>query len=168
MDESELSGHIFKVAPHLVAYLENLLTIEKHTGCKFDTNIGDVSLSDYRTAYILASSLEGKWHQVKTDFCDETRCDFDRIPDDFADESIASEIVIDGKISSITLHGQDFSSERYIVLYKDARVNNYESVKRQKLKCKKNIKITFRPITGKQTFSKFYYFENIKWIPNQK
>ena len=30
-----------------------------------------------------------------------------------------------------------------------------------------NIKITFRPVTGKQTFSKFYYFEGIKWISDK-
>ena len=164
LDENELSAPMFKNAPHLIAYIENLLTIEKHTGCKFDISIGDVYTSDYRAAYILASSLEGKWHHVKTNFCDETRCDFDRIPDDFAEEPLSSEIAVEGKVLGITLHGQQFSAEKYIIVYKDAKVNNVESVEKQKKRKKKNIKITFRPIAGKDEFSKFYFLEGINYI----
>lgn len=164
LDKTELSAPMFKTAPYLIAYIENLLTIEKYTGCKFDISVGDIYKNDYRAAYIIASSLEEKWHHVKTDFCDETRCDFDHIPDDFANEIDSPEIVIEGKVLGITLQGQRFSAKKFIVVYRDAKVNNIESVKKLKKKRKKNIKITFRPVSGCDKFSKFYRLEGIKLL----
>lgn len=163
--ENELAADIFKVAPYMVSYLESLLIIEEHTLCKFDMTIGDVFEDDYRTALILAASLTGKWYKVKTDFDSEVRCDYDHIPDDFADASSdESEIAIEGKIRSISLQGQNFSADKYIVVYKDARINNLDSVKRNRKKRKKNILLTFRPVQGKETFYKFYRLEGIKLL----
>lgn len=160
--ENELVADMFKVAPYMVRYLESLMVIEKHTSCKFDLTIGDVFEEDYRTALILAASLEGKWHGIKADFDGEVRCDYDHIPDNFADNlSGEVETVIEAKVLNISLQGQCFSADKYIIVYKDARINNLASVQRNQKKRKNNILLTFRPIQGKDFFYKFYRFEGI-------
>lgn len=40
--ETDLAADMFKLAPYMVNYLENLLYIEKHLSCKFDLTIGNV------------------------------------------------------------------------------------------------------------------------------
>lgn len=160
--EDELAADMFKVAPYMVRYLESLVVIEKHLSCKFDLTIGDVFDDDYRTALILASSLEGKWHRIKTDFDEKIRCDYDHIPDDFVDDvEPKEEIVIEGKVLSISLQGQRFSADKYIIVYKDARLNNVASVIKNRKKKKKNILMTFRPAHGNDYFYKFCKFEGI-------
>lgn len=59
-NENELAADMFKAAPYMVRYLENLMVIEEHTSCKFDLTVGDDFEDDYRTALIFAASLEGK------------------------------------------------------------------------------------------------------------
>lgn len=166
--ENELTADMFMVAPYMVRYLENLMIIEEHTSCKFDLTIGDVFEDDYRTALILAASLEGKWHRIKADFDGEVRCDYDHIPDNFADNSSnESETVIEGKVLNISLQGQRFSADKYIIVYKDARINNIASVQKNRNKRKKNILLTFRPIQGKDFFYKFYRFEGIHLLSDE-
>lgn len=166
--EDELAADMFKVAPYMVRYLESLLFIEKYASCKFDLMLGDVFENDYRTALILASSLEGKWYKLKTDFDDEIRCDYDHIPDDFADNTKPqSEFVIEGKVLSISLQGQRFCADKYIIVYRDARINNIASVIKNCRKKRKNILLTFRPADGKESFIKYCRFEGIKAIHNQ-
>ena len=167
--EDELAADMFKVAPYMVRYLESLLTIEEHTSCVFDFTIGDVFDHDYRTALMLALSLEGKWYMTKTDFDGEIRCDYDHIPDDFADDPKSqSEIIIEGKVPSISLQGQRFSADKYIVVYKDARINNVASVVKNCKKKKKNILITFRPAHGKDVFYKYCRFDGIKVLSDNQ
>lgn len=163
--EKELTADMFKVAPYMVDYLESLLIIEKHLSCKFDLTIGDVFYSDYRTASILASSLEDKWYRVKTDFDREIRCDYNRIPDNFANDPEPQEgFVVEGKVLTIALQGLHFSADKYIIVYKDARLNNVASIVKNRKKKRKNILMTFRPVQGKDSFYKFYKFEGIKLL----
>lgn len=163
--EKELTADMFKVAPYMVNYLESLLIIEKHLSCKFDLTIGDVFYDDYRTALILASSLEDKWYKLKTDFDREIRCDYNRIPDNFADDPEPQEgFVVEGKELSIALQGLHFSADKYIIVYKDASLNNVASIVKNRKKKRKNILMTFRPVQGKDSFYKFYKFEGIKLL----
>lgn len=167
-NENELAADMFKAAPYMVRYLENLMVIEEHTSCKFDLTVGDDFEDDYRTALIFAASLEGKWHRVKTDFDGEVRCDYDRIPENFLDDSSSeAEIVVESKSLNISLQGQHFSVDRYIIVYKDARINNLASVQKNREKHKKNILLTFRPIRGKEFFYKFHHFEGIHLLCNE-
>lgn len=164
-NKNELAADMFKVAPYMVNYLESLLIIEKHLSCKFDLTIGDVFYDDYRTALILASSLEDKWYRVKTDFDREIRCDYNRIPDNFADDPEHQEvIVVEGKVLNIALQGLHFSADKYIIVYKDARLNNVASIVKNRKKKRKNILMTFRPVQGKDSFYKFYKYEGIKLL----
>lgn len=163
--EKELTADMFKVAPYMVNYLESLLIIEKHLSCKFDLTIGDVFYDDYRTALILASSLEDKWYKVKTDFDREIRCDYNRIPDNFANDPEPQEgFVVEGKVLSIALQGLHFSADKYIIVYKDARLNNVASIVKNRKKKRKNILMTFRPVQGKDSFYKFCKYEGIKLL----
>ena len=163
--EKELTADMFKVAPYMVNYLESLLIIEKHLSCKFDLTIGDVFYDNYRTALILASSLEDKWYKLKTDFDREIRCDYNRIPDNFADDPEPQEgFVVEGKELSIALQGLHFSADKYIIVYKDASLNNVASIVKNRKKKRKNILMTFRPVQGKDSFYKFYKFEGIKLL----
>ena len=165
LNADELSANMFAAAPRIVEYLENLQTIESCTGCKFDLSIGDVYLCDYRTAYILASSLKDMWHQIKTDFDDDARCDYDKIPADIEDVANSpTDKAIEGKILSISLQGQKFSAEKYTIIYQNARINNIGSVVKNCKKKRKNILITFRPLRGHDFFYKYCKFEGIKVI----
>lgn len=49
----------------------------------------------------------------------------------------------------------------YIIVYKDARLNNVASVIKNRKKKKKNILMTFRPAHGNDYFYKFCKFEGI-------
>lgn len=164
--KSELAADMFKLAPYMVNYLENLLSIEKCLSCKFDLTIGSVFSDDYRTASILASSLENKWHRVKTDFDQEIRCDYNHIPDNIVDSPEPQELItIVGKVLNITLQGLHFSADKYIIVYKGAKLNNVSSVIKNRKKKKKNILLTFRPSQGNNSFYKFYKIEGIKLLP---
>ena len=58
--DDNLSAEMFIVAPRMVEYLENLVTIETYTGCHFDLSIGDVTLDDFRTAFYLYTGVVAK------------------------------------------------------------------------------------------------------------
>lgn len=77
--QKDLPSSIFTVAAPLAAHLERLLTIEKYTGCSFNPNFEDISASDFRTAQMLAASLDGKWHRIRCKYEDDIRSDFDHI-----------------------------------------------------------------------------------------
>lgn len=164
-DEDKLMIDMFKNAPILINYIESLLIIEKYTFNLFDPNLGTLNYEDYKTALILASSFEGKWRQFKKDFDDETRCDYDNISDDLETLSDSnSDISVDLIVFSISLQGQEFTADRYQILYRNAKVNNIETVLKNKRKKKKNILVTFRPIIGEEFFYKYCRFDGLKAI----
>ena len=166
--EKDLTADMFSDAGRLVEYLGNLITIEDHTGCTFDTTIGDVTLDDFRTSYILASSLNDKWHRIKMTFDDDICCHHQNIPDDIAEdaESCADKI-IDGRVLSVSLQGQKFSADRYLILYRDARIDNINDILKQKKRRKKNIQMIFRPTNGKDFFYRYCKFEGIHHISDE-
>lgn len=166
--DDELTADMFQAAPYMIRYLESLMVIEKHTSCKFDLTTEEIFEDDYKKALILAASLEGKWYGIKADFDEEMRCDYNNIPDNFADNSSGEvENVFKAKVFTISLQGKYFSADRYIVVYKDAKINNLASVQKNRKKHKKNILFTFRPIQGKDFFYKFCRFEGIHLLPDE-
>lgn len=166
----QLESDIFEVAPYMICYYEALQTIEEQMSCHFDVQDSDVSERNYVIARTMAASLKGKWHQIKTDFDDEIRCDYDQISDDIEDGSKDGSnempIVAEEVINGIELHGKRFSVKKYIVVYKNARINNINSVIKRKRKHCKNIMVTFRPIANEKTFSKFCKMEGIVLCDN--
>lgn len=163
--DDNLSAEMFIVAPRMVEYLENLVTIETYTGCHFDLSIGDVTLDDFRTAYILASSLNGKWHCIKMNYDDDIRCEYKNIPEDItADAEDTFDKVIEGKVLSIALQGQRFSADQYIILYRGAQIDNIAEIARKRKHRKKNIPMVFRPAFGKEFFYKYCKFEGVHLV----
>lgn len=165
VNDDELKNTLLSSAKRMVQYYECLLNIERILQCKFDPDIGDVSWNDYKTVLILSDSLEQKWHRFKSDFDSDLRCDYDHIPDDLTDMNYeTSGMAIIGQTVDIVLHGVKFAADRYIMLYQGARLNNIESVMKNKKKCRKNILMTFRPENGKDHFFKYCRFEGIQVV----
>ena len=147
----------------MAEYFENLQTIEKITGCKFDLSLRDVSISDRRTARILASSLKDEWCTIKTDYDNEIRFDYNNIPDDIAnDANSLSDKIVEGQVLKIFLQGQSFYADRYTIVYRNARINNIKSIEKNRKKRKKDILFTFRPLEGYDYFYKCIKLENAK------
>lgn len=164
-NEDELKGNLFSNAKILKVYINNLLTIERHTGCKFNPNIGEVSFDDVEASIIMAASLEGKWRLSKLNFDDSIRCDYDHIPNDIADYNTHnSDTVAEMKVLSINLHGEEFCAEKLIIVYRDARINNIASVLKNKKKKKKKILITMKPTEGNEVFSKYQLMEALTYV----
>lgn len=162
IDESQLKSNIFINAKILKVYIKNLLTIEKHTGCKFNPDIGEVSSDDIETSVIMAASLEGKWRLTRPSFDDAVRCDYDHIPEDIADyDGVDSESVAEMKVLPINLHGETFTAEKFIIVYRDAKINNISSVIKNRRKKKKNILLTMKPVDGKDVFCKYQFMDGI-------
>lgn len=162
-NSSQLENDMLKAAPYLVNYLESLLIIEEYTSCKFSLKLDDYD--NYHTALLLASSLQNKWLSIKTDFDDKVRCDYNTIADNINQETpLPSEITLYGKSNTISLQGQQFKADKYIIIYRDARINNIASVIKHKKRKKKNIQITFRPNHGKEFFYKLCKLEGIHLI----
>lgn len=157
--DDELKNVFFLNAPVIARHIECLLIIEKHMECKFEISNKGFTQDDYETAMVLASSLEGKWYRENVDFDNSIRCDFDKIP-----EGIDSfeQISFTNSVDEISLHGKLFSAEKIIIVYQGARLNNIKSVVKNKEKRKKAILLTFRPVEGKEMFSKYFKFENIR------
>lgn len=163
LEEEELTATIFETAPIMIRLLENLIVIESHLGCKFDVVGADVFTEDYRTAAILAASLEGSWYSRKMKFDDEVKCDYDNIPENIDDAANSTEDkIIDSTVLSLSLFGQRFSADKYIIVYKDARINNVSSIIKNRQRKRKNIMMTFKPLNGKDYFVKYCKFEGIK------
>ena len=153
---------------YISVYIKNLLTIEKHTNCKFNPNIGEVSFDDIENSIIIAASLEEKWRMTKLSFDNSVRCDYNNIPDDIADcDWVNSETVVEMKVLSIILHGESFTAEKFTIVYKDAKINNIASVLKNKKRKKKDILLTMKPIDGKDIFYKYVRMSNITHIPQK-
>ena len=168
IDEAQLESNIFKNAKILKVYIKNLLTIEKHTNCKFNPNIGEVSFDDVENSIIIAASLEEKWRMTKLSFDNSVRCDYNNIPDDIADcDWVNSETVVEMKVLSINLHGESFTAEKFTIVYKDAKIKNIASVLKNKKRKKKDILLTMKPIDGKDVFYKYVRMSNITHIPQK-
>ena len=110
---------------YISVYIKNLLTIEKHTNCKFNPNIGEVSFDDIENSIIIAASLEEKWRMTKLSFDNSVRCDYNNIADDIADcDWVNSETVVEMKVLSINLHGESFTAEKLVLLQIMCKVQN--------------------------------------------
>ena len=165
IDEAQFESNIFKNARILKVYIENLIKIEQHTGCKFNPDIGEIPFDDIETSVIMAASFEGKWRLTKLAFDDVVRCDYDHIPNDIADyNKVSSESVAEMKVLSIDLHGETFVADKFVIVYKGAKINNIESVIKNKQRKKKDILLTMKPADGKDVFYKYQFMEGIAHV----
>lgn len=156
--DTELNNGIFLNAPVLARYIECLLIIEKHTQCKFDIFNKDFSEDDYQTALILAASFENKWHREILTF-DDILCDYNKIPDGIEN---FEQLSLNANSLKVSLQGHIFFVDTLTVLYQYAKINNIDSVLKNKKNRKKQILLTFRPIENKNEFFKYYKFKNIQ------
>lgn len=167
LSETDLEAGMFRIAKQLIRYYEGLLKIEERLHCRFEPVSGEASLDDLHTALALEASLDGKWYRLETDFDDEIHCDYDCIPDDISDFNYdISQLPIEGKVLGISLQGLHFTADKYTVCYQGARVNNIDSVMRNKKKRRKGILITFKAENGKKYFYKFCRFDGLKVVGN--
>lgn len=165
ISNDDLDADMFKTAKYLIAYYESLIKIEELLHCVFDTAHSEVSFDNYWAALILATSLSGRWHHIKADFDNEIRCDYDHISDDIASETFdMSQFTVEGKVISIDLQGVRFSADKYTIIYQGARINNLESVIKNKKRRRKKILLTFRPELGRSYFIKHCRFDGVKVI----
>ena len=165
LSNDNLDADMFKTAKYLIAYYESLIKIEELLHCTFDTAHSEVSFDNYWAALILATSLGGRWHHIKADFDNEIRCDYDHISDDIASETFdMSQFTVEGKVISIDLQGVRFSADKYTIIYQGARINNLESVIKNKKRRRKKILLTFRPALGRSHFIKHCRFDGVKVI----
>ena len=65
---------------------------------------------------------------------------------------------------SIYLQGQNFSADRYIILYRGAQIDNIAEIAKKCKHRKKEIPIVFRPASGKEFFYKYCKFEGVHLI----
>lgn len=165
LKDSDLNAEMFKVAPLLIVYIKSLLNVERTIGCHFDSKIGNVSHDDYRTAIIMSSSLENKWHLIKTKFDNEIRFDYDHISNSIFEKTDAEyELFAETKALSISLQGLKFLVDKYLIVYTDAKINNIESILKNIKRKNKNILITIKPQAGKDKLNKYMRFEGISQL----
>ncbi len=161
-NEYELSADMFKVAPTLVTYLESLLTIQEHTGCRFSNKITTVSKEDYEIAILLAKSLTKQWFLKRMNFDNIVRCDYNKISSDVIEQEetyMGADVDI---IEDIQLQGVSFSAQKYKIIYTDVKINNIEKVKKNIARKRKKILITIRPCEGEDTFNRYSMIEGIE------
>lgn len=161
--DDDLNKGLLHSPERMVQYYECLLNIEKNLHCHFDTSIMEISWDEYKAALIISDSLEEKWHRFRGNFENEIRCDYDNIPDDLSDINYeTSGLAIMSQVGDINVHGVTFTADRYVTLYQGAKLNNLESVMKNKKKRKKDILMTFRPENGNDYFFKYCRFEGIR------
>ena len=73
-----------------------------------------------------------------------------------------SEFTIEAKVTNIELRGIKFSADKYIRIYQGARINNLDSVIRNKKKGRKDILVTFKPKEGANYFYKLCRLDGIR------
>lgn len=165
LSEKDLKSDMFLLAPYMIDYIESLLSIEKSLNCRFNNIIENFTENDYYTALVMASSLRKKWHRFTLKHDNEIRCNYDQISDSILNEkSINPDAVFEGSDCRITLQGKEFEAQHYLVIYRDARLNNCSSVKKNKKKKKDHILLTFSPVVGKSKFFKYSIFINLRLI----
>lgn len=165
--ESELSADMFRNASILIRYYQCLLFIEEKVGCRFDKEFKDVDYNDYLTAITMSASISGKWQLIKKEFDDGLRCDYDEIDEYlflFENIKALNEMTVKMNDAIIFLHGLKFIVNRFTIIYKEAKINNANSVYKSINRKKKNIRITIKPQEGKETFNKYMYFEGISQL----
>lgn len=162
-DEDVLNHDLFQ-NENIIQFIESLIDIEEKIECKFDRNIEDFTVEDFKTARILASSLNDKWHSFKSDFDDEIRVEYDSFFVDIEEvERANSEIRAELDVFEINLLGLKFTADKYLVLFRDAKINNKKSVVKNIKRKRRDILVTFRPIDDMDYFIKYCKFVGIEY-----
>lgn len=158
--DKDLGSSIFNTAPLLSQYIKNLLLIEKHTGCSFETDIKEINVDEYNAVQMLALSLENKWFITKGKY-DIIRADCDHIDETVLDDSDEHLYSSEAGEATIMVQGRVFKIKKTKAVFKNARISNLGKVKRSIQKGRKNIKIEIKPNNQEQTYTKYVILENI-------
>lgn len=100
------------------------------------------------------------------EFDNEIRCDYSAISDEILEIESENElgeisVISNRNMTSIVLQGVKFKAQKYVAMYRDAKINNIESVKKNVSRKKKDIMVTIKPINGKTRFKKYVKFEGV-------
>ena len=162
LSERDIHLALLAAAKPFSQHIENLLSIEKHTGCRFVPNLSKVSAEDYNTAQLLASSIKGEWHPIRGTYDEGVRADYDRIAQEILDNPGEGKFSSESTILRLPLYDQLFTADKAYVMYCDARISNFGAVKRAVRKKRKNIHIIIKPQEGKEYFLKYLRFDGLK------
>lgn len=92
-------------------------------------------MDEYNIAMIISASLNEKWRQFSMEFDNEIRCDYSAISDEILEIESENElgeisVISNRNMTSIVLQGVKFKAQKYVAMYRDAKINNIESVKK--------------------------------------
>lgn len=164
LTEKDVDRDLFAAARPFSQHIENLLLIERHTGCKFVPSLGNISVDDYNTARMLASSIKGEWYPIRGKYDDGVRADHDCIAVEVLEDADAREFTSESNAISLSLYGEQFTADKAYAMYRDARVSNLGAVKRAVRSKRKNIRITIKPQNGKDHFMKYVRFDGLRLL----
>lgn len=167
LENSECQQVIFQAAPSICEYISNLITIEKHLHCSFDTTTNRILIEDINIARLIANSLEKEFTITKKTFDNEIRLDYDQIPEKVlqgVEQSHAFHMSIFGM--KIKLQGIELSVGKYSIEYIDAKINNIKTVRKRVQNKHSDILMTVKPCAGKSHFIIREYMDEIRVLDN--
>lgn len=162
LSEQDLHLDLLVAAKPFSQHIENLLSIEKYTGCRFNPNLSKVRAEDYNTAQLLASSIKGEWHPIRGKYDEGVRADYDRIAQEILENPDDGQFSSESTVLRLPLYDQLFTADKAYVMYCDARISNLGAVKRAVRRKRKNIQVIIKPQEGKEYFLKYLRFDGLK------
>ncbi|MBQ9961260.1 MAG: hypothetical protein IJP00_05075 [Firmicutes bacterium] len=157
----EVEVDLFKYAKQLVRYFEDLLFIEDKLSCKFKIKWEAISEEQVKLAMIMRASLENKWVYEELDFDDQMKCNYDNISTNLLEMETQ---IIGGIVTNeeVFLNGVRFKIDKVHIQYKNAKINNLNSVKRGVKIKRRNIRVTFKATNKGEKFLKYVKYEGIR------
>ena len=167
LSEQDLKLNIFAVAKPFAQHIENLLAIENHAGCKFNPDMDKISVDDYNTAQMLASSIKGEWFLIRGKYDNAVHADYDRISQEILEKPEEGKFSSESTLIRISLGDQQFTGDKARAIYHNARISNLGEVRRAVRKKRKNIRIIIKPQDGMNHFLKYVRFDGVKMLTDQ-
>lgn len=168
ISEQDARMDMIAAAKPLSGHIENLLSIEQYTGCRFTPNLGDITADDYHTAQILAASIRGEWYSVRGKYDNGVRADHDRISEQILQNPDDGRFTSESSLVRISLYDQLFTADKAHAQYHDARISNFGAVKRAVSRQRKNIRIIIKPQYGKDYFLKYVRIDGLRCLADEE
>lgn len=162
IEKSSLDTEFFHIASSIISIIEELLYIEKNLQCKFDNGINNLKPDDFHNIQLISSSIKNLWFGERMDFDNSLHCYYKNLPDDIDKQPTEiNEFKSVAYDFSFSLLGVDFAVDKYISIYRKAKINNIKSVLKNIKRKKDSIMITFKPLDGYDYFERLSLFEGI-------
>lgn len=168
ISEQDAKMDMFAAAKPLSHHIENLLSIEQHTGCRFTPRLGDITAEDYNTARMLAASIKGEWYTIQCKYDNGVRANHDRIAAEILDNPDEGAFTSESSVIRLSLYDQLFTADKAYAMYRDARISNLGAVKRAVNRKRKDIRITIKSQHGKDHFMKYVRFDGLRRLVDEE